>query len=45
MFIFIAMKIVKQEVGDDLNVCVMNIFPKVSSLPSWLAIKLMEIEM
>ena len=31
----------KQEVGDDLSVCVMNILPKVISLQSLLAINLM----
>ena len=30
----------KQEVGNDLSVCVMNILPKISSLPSLLAINL-----
>ena len=34
----------KKKVGDDLSVCMMNILPKVSSLPSVLAINLMEIE-
>ena len=34
----------KQEVDDDLSVCVMNILPKVSSLPSLLAINLMKME-
>ena len=34
----------RQEVGDDLSVCVMNILPKVSSLPNSLAINLMEME-
>ena len=29
----------KQEVGDDLNVCMLNILPKVSSLPCLLARK------
>ena len=33
-----------QEVGDDSNVCVLNILPKVSSLPSLLAINLVKIE-
>ena len=33
-----------QEVGDDLSVCVMNILPKVSSLPSLSAINLMKME-
>ena len=32
----------KQEVDDDLSVCAMNILPKVSSLPSLLAISLMK---
>ena len=34
----------KQEVGDDLGVCVMNILPKVNSLPSLLAINLKKME-
>ena len=34
----------QQEVGDDLSVCVMNIPPKVSSVPSLLAINLMKME-
>ena len=34
----------KQEVGDNLSVCVMNILPKVSSLPNLLAINLMKME-
>ena len=34
----------KQEVGDNLSVCVLNILPKVSSLPSSLAINLMKME-
>ena len=34
----------KQEVGDDLHVCMMNILPKVSNLPSLLAINLMKME-
>ena len=34
----------RQEVGGDLNICVMNILPKVSSLPSLLAINLMKME-
>ena len=34
----------KQEVGDDWSVCVINILPKVSSLPSLLAINLMKME-
>ena len=35
---------VKQEVGDDLSVSVLDILPKVSSLPSLLAINLMKME-
>ena len=35
---------VKQEVGGDLSACVLDIFPKVSSLPSLLAINLMKME-
>ena len=34
----------EEEAGDDLSVCVMNILPKVSSLPSLLAINLMKME-
>ena len=34
----------EQELGDDLSVCAMNILPKVSSLPSLLAINLMKME-
>ena len=34
----------EQEVGDGLSVCVMNILPKVNSLPSLLAINLMKME-
>ena len=34
----------KQEVGDDLSVCVLNILPKVSSLPSLLSINLVKVE-
>ena len=34
----------KQEVDDDLSVCMMNIIPKVNSLPSLLAISLMKME-
>ena len=42
--IFDEFKIV-EEVGENLGVCVMNIFPKVSSLPSLLAsINLMKME-
>ena len=35
---------IEQEVVDDLSVCVMNILPKVRSLPSLLAINLMKME-
>ena len=34
----------KQEVADDLSVCVLNILPKVSSLPSLLVINLVKVE-
>ena len=34
----------KQEFGDDLSVCALNILPKVSSLPMLLAINLMKVE-
>ena len=34
----------KQEVDDDLSVCMLNILPKVNSLPSLLAIILMKME-
>ena len=34
----------KQEVGDNLSVYVLNIFPKISSLPILLAINLMKTE-
>ena len=34
----------KQEIGDDLSTCVLNILPKVSSLPSLLAINRMKVE-
>ena len=34
----------EQELGDDLSVCIMNILPKVSSLPSLLAINLTKME-
>ena len=34
----------KQEVADDLSVCVRNILPKVCSIPILLAIKLMKLE-
>ena len=33
-----------QEVGNDLSVCVLNIVPKASSLPSLLAMNLMKVE-
>ena len=36
---------IEQEVVDDLSVCVMNILPKVSSLPSLLAVNLVKMEM
>ena len=32
------MKQIKQEVGDDLSACVLNLFPLVSTLPSLMAI-------
>ena len=38
------LKDIKQEVGDDLSVCMMNILPKFSSLPSLLAINLRKME-
>ena len=34
----------KQGVGDDLSVCVLNILPKVSSLPKVLTVKLTKVE-
>ena len=34
----------QQEVGDDLNVCVLNILPKASSLPGLFAINLTKVE-
>ena len=34
----------KQEVRDNLSVCVLNILPKVSSLPNLLAINVMKVE-
>ena len=34
----------EQEVGDNLSVCVLNILPKVSSLPNLLAINLVKVE-
>ena len=34
----------REEVGDDLSVCVLNVLPKVSSLPSLLAINLVKVE-
>ena len=36
---------ITQELGDDISVCVLNILPKVSSLPSLLAINLVKVEM
>ena len=39
-----SIRFVKQEVGDDLSVCVLDIPPKVSNLPSLLAINLMKME-
>ena len=38
------LKDIKQEVGDDLSVCMMNILPKFSSLPNLLAINLRKME-
>ena len=38
------LKDIKQEVGDDLSVCMMNILPKFSSLPILLAINLRKME-
>ena len=35
----------KQEIGDDLSVCVVNLLPVVSTLPSLVAISLMKVEM
>ena len=34
----------QQEVSDDLSICVFNTLPKVGSLPSWLAINLVKVE-
>ena len=39
-----SINFVKQEVGGDLSVCVLDILPKVSSIPSLLAINLMKME-
>ena len=38
------MNTLKQEVGDDISVCTLNILHKVSSLPSLLAINLVKVE-
>ena len=35
---------IQQEVGEDLSICMLNILPKVISLPSWLAINLVKVE-
>ena len=35
----------KKEVGDDFNICVLNLLPEVSTLPSLLAISLAKVEM
>ena len=37
-------KELKQEVGDDLSIGVLNILPKVNSLPSLLSINLVKVE-
>ena len=39
-----SLNILQQKDGDDLSVCVLNILPKVSSLPSLLAINLVKVE-
>ena len=39
-----SFNILQQKDGDDLSVCVLNILPKVSSLPSLLAINLVKVE-
>ena len=40
----LLLKKMRTEVGDDLSICVMNILPKVISLPSLLAINFRKIE-
>ena len=34
----------KQDVGDDLNVCVLNLLPEVSILPSLVSISLVKVK-
>ena len=43
--IFFDLQQIKQEIGDGSTVCVLNLFPKVRTLPNLAALSLVKVEM